>query len=32
LNDQQDGELMNQKGIKIFIELVWEKYQKVIIK
>ena len=31
LNKQEDGELFVQKSIKIFIELVWEKYQTVII-
>ena len=32
LNNQEDGELFLQKGIKIFIDLVWEKYQAAIVK
>jgi hypothetical protein len=32
LNNQEDGELFVQKGVKIFIELVWEKYQAKIIR
>ena len=32
LNNQEDGELFVQKGVKIFIDLVWEKYQEAIVK